>query len=287
METGKRLFAFITNVKNHANNIEIDEQRYKLLEKYVTGNTSGYDSLIKERLNTLKQEFDLDTSPKTEAYVFLSSTKLLWSRPELVPGEGYLAGGFFLNGFAEMLLEPSDFWSQTHRAFELVDQADLAETPQNMSWFSGTTAPASPIYMPEYGCVPVRHGEIPSEFYFYDSGLLFPLPFTSIDEYLHAMVASACVRCWQYFYIDPALIVAKSKPCSYYTWSLHISTGLDPALEDLTPVKDPRYNRLDLVAEHLERCVKLLPRSFPFLDFAHHRSYLETFLSAYRAEGSV
>ena len=74
METGKRLFEFITNVKEHAKNIEIDEQRYKLLEKYVTGNTSGYDDLIARRLEALAQGFDLAPSEKTKSYAFLSSS---------------------------------------------------------------------------------------------------------------------------------------------------------------------------------------------------------------------
>ena len=91
---------------------------------------------------------------------------------------------------------------------------------------------------------------------------LFPLPFTSAEEYLRAMIASAAVECWQYFYIDPELVISKSKGLSYFTWDLHFRTELGHDLDVAYYVENAPHDRLDLIAEYLERCIRILPGTF-------------------------
>ena len=94
------------------------------------------------------------------------------------------------------------------------------------------------------------------------------------------MIASAAVRCWQYFYVDPELIINKSKGLSYFTWVLYLKTRLDNDLISMNYVENAQYDRLDLIAEYLERCVRILPDTFP----NHHKVYFKRFMALYQSQ---
>lgn len=281
-KTIQDLYAFIQNVEHNSINIDVDTAKYKKISKYIDGKIGAYQDQIESKSKEIQDGLNIRLSNSQKELFFVDTSKLNWGRGEQISQEGTLAGGFYINGIRGMFLEPNDFWKDIAEVFKEVGQEDRLEIPRGFSWLTGTHAVNSARRLCHYGCVKLEQGKFPAEFYFFDSGLLFPLPFKTVEEYIQAMITSAAVECWQYFYIDPELVISKSKGLSYFTWDLHFRTCLGNDLDELFFVENAPHDRLDLIAEYLERCVNLLPETFPFLDFKHHKQYLSDFLALYR-----
>lgn len=276
--------SFFELMSSASKDIEIDESSHVEIDRYVSGSVDYYDEGINRVTNKIKNKTEIDFPDDLKFLFFLQGENIRWARGEQKSGEGSLGGGFYVNGIIDVFLYPLDFWKSAVREFSDIGCEDLADIPENMRWFESTVAHNDPEYAPHYGCVPFEPPSFPDRFFFYDSGLLFPLPFKSFEEYYSAMLDSAAVECWQYFYVDPAEIIRKSKGVSYITWFQHIATRLDERMQSMFLNEAIEHDRLDLIDEYLERCVRLLPGSFPFLDFSHHREYYSRFKALYEKQ---
>ena len=207
----------------------------------------------------------------------LFSSHFRWKKVDSVEGTWPLYGGFTFHLGESMVLWPSNKWKKGYEDFlqyakEDEEQKDLLS---KLTWFESPTPVAGPIYTPYYGCVLVEEGHFPDKFYFFDGGIIYPLPFKSYEEYITTLLGNAGVECWQYFYVDPELLVKRNKGLNYMTTDLRFRTHL---VEKIAPfVYEPSYtfDRLDLIVEYLKRCAKHLPPAFPAIDFGHQEKYLE------------
>ena len=182
------------------------------------------------------------------------------------------------------LTEQQKFWERSETAFDRFEnKGEMLDDPRALSWIESTTAVRNVLPTESYGCTRIKDSADLDEFYFYDSGKLYDLPFQSAEAYFDALFSSAAVECWQYFFIDPQVIIEKNKGLPYITWNLHYRSHLSDGIGLLQYNPAIPYDRLDLINEYLERCVLLLPKSFPFLDFSHHIAYYENFQQLYKA----
>jgi len=124
----------------------------------------------------------------------------------------------------------------------------------------------------------------PNEFYYYDGGIFYPLPFKSYDEYISALIANAGVVYWQYFYIEPEEIIGKNKGLNYMTSDLRIGTRKVDNINIYQYNPEYQFDRLDLIVEYLNYCVQYLPDAFPTINFEHQKKYLQSLEIALKAE---
>ena len=175
------LFNFIQNIESNTLNIDVDVLKYKKIQKYVAGNTSFYADDVEEQSQELREGLGIELSENQKELFFIDVSEFHWDRGEQISAEGTLAGGFFINGITEMLLEPNNFWKDIADKFQEANQEDKVEIPEGFSWLTGTHAVNSSRRLCHYGCVKPAQGKFPSEFFFYDSGLPRPAGFTIIS----------------------------------------------------------------------------------------------------------
>ncbi len=271
----ERIKQFIELVRNETEEIKVSSVDTSILDLYENHTDEKFNNTFSLPLNMFVDQMGDAPSADTKQMFYLTSTQLRWRRPERRPAEGYLAGGFAVNGMLDLLLGPSQFWENSTEVFKTVGQEGLVDYDllKQFGWFESVTPVVFQEYTPQFGCTMLDKETFLKNFFFYDSGLVFPLPFNSPEQYFAALTASASVECWQYFYVDPELIVSKSKGVKYITWAAHTTTNLDVALRSIQFKANSQYDRLDLVMEYMERCVRLLPGAFPFLDFHHHKAH--------------
>ena len=280
-QTILRLYDFFQDIEHLTKGIEIESSSLETINNFVSGMQSEQQDEIQWVTKEIKDKTGLVLNKSQKNLFFIEDAELIWTRPAQESGEGYLSGGFYINGPLSIFLNPAKFWEDSLSFFEEIGKENLADIPINLRWIESTSLYTEPSYNPHFGCVKFIQGVFPNEFYFYDSGFLFPLPFTTFQEYFNAMIDSAAVKCWQYFYIEPETILNRNINKDYYTWALHISTNLDEKLRSIKYFENAKFDRLDLIAEYLKRCVRLLPGSFPFLTFDHHKEYFEGFRKLY------
>ena len=280
----KNLYTFLQNIRKKSVNIDVEELDTESLDPLFSGGADQNKELDEQRKEKFKKLYGIELSKEQVDYFHLTSCILRWNRSEQEPKEGLLSGGFAFNGISNLYKFNSAFWEESAATFREAAGGKLPDETllQQLRWIESPTPKNSGIYTPQFGCVILEKGKFPTKFYFYDSGLVYPLPFHSYEEYINALTASAAVRCWQYFYIDPALIVKQNKGVSYISWSLHVTSHLEEGIRDLSLNKNIRADRLDLINEYLHRCVQLLPKSFPFLDFSHHEKQYAAFSKLYK-----
>jgi hypothetical protein len=282
MNSIKNLHAFASNLESKGKDIKIDELDIEILELLLEGASKKLESLSQKKIKEFRDKYKITVDAEQVQFFFLTSTRLRWNRPEK-DGEGYLDGGFVFSGATNIFSAGYKFWEKSVEKFiknekeELINNSLLSQ----LHWFESPTIPTEAEYTPQFGCVKPRKGELPDEFYFYDSGLIYPLPFKSFDEYINALVATGAVSCWQYFYIDPELIISKNNELKYITWSNYNISRLEEGIESIRYKPSIKYDRLDLINEYLERCIRLLPITFSFLDFSYHESYYSAFKKLY------
>lgn len=80
---------------------------------------------------------------------------------------------------------------------------------------------------------------------------------------------------WQYFYVDPELLIRRNKALNYMTTDLRKGTRLveDFRIYEYNP--DYTFDRLDMIVDYLQRCVRFLPGAFPNLNLNHQRIFME------------
>lgn len=279
MNNIENILNFAKNIRSEAKGIVISDQNTKMLESLLSGDNKKIKKLNEMRHLRFLEAYHLDLDEHQLMLFYLSSGSLKWHRPEQQSKEGFLSGGFAFNGIEDVFLFDSLFWEKSIDIFKKYESESLIDFDElkRLKWIESTTALTEPYYSPQFGCVEFEKNRFPDKFLFYDSGLTYALPFDSFDAYINALLASSAVRCWQYFYIDPAIIIAKNKGLKYITWSLHATSHLDGDLDKLAYNTHAKFDRLDLINEYLERCVRLLPSAFPFLDFSHHKEHYARF----------
>lgn len=272
----KAIYQFIQNVKNNSS-VRVDEFDTDELDYYFSleNNLSkdrGFVVFEKRFLEDYK--IPLNDSQKL---IFYLSAKLTWTRGEEKSGEGVLSGGMFFNGLTDIFhFKPTFFERSLEKFLEYENESKTdIDLIHQLRFIESPTSLQDAFYTPYFGCVTLKENEFPTDFYFYDSGLVYKLPFTTYEEYIDALIQSSAVCCWQYFYINPQEIITKNKGIDYITWAKHTSTTLDKDLSNLVYVPNAKYDRLDMINEYLERCVRLLPDAFPFLNFEHHIQYYD------------
>jgi hypothetical protein len=288
MNTPENLYSFLENIKGRSRDIVIDELDVDMLARFVKGDIKEFEGIDKRAIEELKQSYGVGLNSEETWMLYLGSCSLAWKRPEKTSREGFLSGGFVFNDIRDVYKFDTPFWEKSFNKLKKFGEERLIEMDKlhDLRWIESPTIPSEAIYTPQFGCARYAKGKLPGEFFFYDSGLLYPLPFKSLDEYTDALVSGATVRCWQYFHISPELVIKKNRGLKYVTWSLHLDSHLEEGLNVLEYKEDSRVDRLDLINEYLERCVRLLPQSFPFIDFSHHKKYYEDFLKEYSKPGT-
>lgn len=288
MQSLKKLYSFLEETMKESTKIEVEESDYETLGMFLTGDIKKFEKLDATKIAGLKEKYGVNIAEDHYGLLYLGSTSLRWKRPEQKPEEGFLSGGFAFNDINDIYKFKTEFWQKSLRKLEKLGAQELVRIKdlESLRWFESPTPVSEAEYSPQFGCVKLRDGELPDDFYYYDSGILYHLPFKSFDEYISAMVDSAAVRCWQYFYIDQKEIIKKNRGLNYATWSLHINSKLESGITDLEPRVDAKSDRLDLINEYLQRCILLLPDSFPFLDFSQMTRYYKRFEEVYNRERS-
>jgi hypothetical protein len=283
MSSLQNLYSFIKDTKERSNGIVVDEENTEILEKLIKGDRKKFENQNKQRETEYKENYDITLTNEQLDQYYLSSTSLKWRRPEQASGEGYLSGGFSFNGFTTLFKFQQEFWKASVSLFDQTGEDKYIDYDllAKLRWIESPTPLIFRENTPQFGCVKLEKGKFPDEFFFYDSGLVYPLPIASLDEYINRLIASASVRSWQYFYVDPEIIISRNKGLRYITWSLHTSSKSEPGIDKIQYNANIKADRLDLINEYLERCVRLLPESFPFIDFTHHQTYYENFKQLY------
>jgi len=300
-QTLKKFDTFIQNIKENTyvltSDMESDPDNYRRkktvsarlgkLEIENFENKLKFNKSLKSEdfiVEDIEEDYKVKLTEEQRLILYLPK-KIEWTREEQKENEGILSGGCFFNGILDIFsFEPTFFEYSLNKFLQYEDEAKTdVELIRKLRFIESPTSLQDATYTPYFGCVMLKENEFPTDFYFYDSGLVYKLPFKSYAEYIDALIQSSAVNCWQYFYIDPQEIIAKNKGISYITWGLHTRTRLDEDLAGLNFVPDAKYDRLDLINEHLKQCVELLPSTFPFLTFEHHINYYTQFKKLYEA----
>jgi hypothetical protein len=280
----ERILAFAEKIKDE---VDIETKGEKKLQIFLN-KTINDDNYIKKRIDDYENNDSITLNSENVYTTFLNFFSLKWSRPEKKTREGYLSGGFKFNGLIDIYGVETKFWEKSvkefikyedekHIDFELLEQLRWIESP------SSAHQSVDAEYTPFFGCVKLKDSNLPSDFYYYDCGIIYKLPFSSYDDYVEALLNSSAVKCWQYFYINPQEIIDKNKGLKYITWANYDLTNLDDSITGLAYNENSKYDRLDLISEYLERCVRLLPITFPFINFNHHIDYYQQFNELYLA----
>lgn len=275
--------AFFDTLEHQSVGLTIEELRAKHVRAVLA---SPAEARRKKAMfiRILERRLGFSFAPHDDFWLYLVGARSRWS-------EGTLMGGFDVEPLGQFAAErprvsreSEQFWGRS--ALEFDQQPGWRawlDDPGELRWFTGTTAPSSSTSSHSYGCVAPGQGTLPSSYHYYDSGKLYALPFQTPLAYFEAMLGSGAVECWQYFHIEPDVIIAKNEGLPYITWNLQFRSQLWEPAHALRYDPSVPYDRLDLIVEYLERCVRLLPLSFPTLDFSHHRDHFAALEANYLA----
>lgn len=207
---------FITQIENNSIGIKLSSYSISKLDKTLNGK---HDLLFVKDIERRKKNIFNENGvvfPEDKEYLFyLSTYQLRWNRPEQKTREGLLSGGTYINGMIDAFHFDAPFWEYSQNKFKQLEIDHYFDFPENLRWFESPTAHNDAELTPYYGCFKLKQGEFPNEFYFYDCGLLYKLPFRSFEEYFEAQLSCAMVKCWQYFYIQPDIIIQKNRNLPY------------------------------------------------------------------------
>ncbi len=275
------IYDFIDVVKSKSPEIAIEEEDLQMFNQFIEDAEfeEKFSKIIEGRISRVMDKQNLTINEDQQIPFFLFSAFMRWKRVVQEENEPLIYGGFAFNGGRNILKATSKFWQISHDEFLQYGELSKKETDllHQLSWFESPTRNdhSEALYTPYSGCVLVNSKTFPNDFYFYDGGISYALPFKNYEEYITALLANAGVEYWQYFYIKPKLLVSKNKGVNYMTTQLRHNTLL---VEDLNGYSyDPslKIDRLDLILEYLKWCVRYLPKSFPSIDFTHQQEYLK------------
>ena len=269
-----QLKEFIETVEKHTKDVEIDGQSTRMLLQFMTDEAfrQKFIPLIKRRMEKVKTEKGLSISKDQEIPFTLFGAHLRWYSYELVGGFQFCYGSSMI--FSRIT---TDAWKKDHEDFLKYESSSRNDQIllDRLLYFESPTAPNAAIRTSYYGCVVENDHSFPHDFYFYDDGLIYALPFNGYQEYIEAMLVNAAVECWQYFYISPQELVKKNKGLNYMTTDLRMTTELVQNISVYEYNPNYSFDRLDLIFEYLQRVVRFLPEGFPTLNFDHQNEYLK------------
>lgn len=275
MEMIKKIIAFLDEIKK-VDDINLDvsgEDTIRiLLEK-----SSNNETFIKKFIDSASKNNDLEIKEEDAYVIFLTTLRCQWTRSEKSSGEGYLDGGFTFKGLGEIYLKDQKFWEKEIKKISKLDNITLnnkliesLKVIESQFLFLNLDA----IQLPYAGCVVLEENrKLPKKFYYFDGGIVFKLNLFSFDDYINALIYTAGVKGWQYFYINPNDLIDLNNKTNYFSWTIKTS-NIDERINNLTYHEDIQIDRLNLLIEYLERCVNILPKTFNFLDFSHHKNHL-------------
>jgi len=283
MDSIQNLYSFVKKLPEKAKGISIVELHVEVLDMLFEDTSKRLEKIGKDTIQKFREEYGIILDMEQVKFSYLSSCRLRWRRPEKEE-DGYLDGGFSFNGLTDIFSRNLQFWKKSVEEFKEYENEKLIDLKllKQLRWIESPTIPIEAEYTPQFGCVKLQKGKLPDEFYYYDSGIIYPIPFKSFDEYVDGLVASGSVTCWQYFYVDPELIISKNKEIKYITWSKHTTSRLGGGIDSIHFKPEVKYDRLDLINEYMERCVRLLPESFPFINFTYHKKHYSEFEKLYK-----
>jgi hypothetical protein len=274
-----QLSDFIEALNNDSIDISIDTRTTKMFDQFMIDESfqKRFKVVFDESLKLVESAKSIVVNEDQRLTFCLFSAHLRWRKVDRVHGNVPMYGGFAFNQGEAMVMESLEKWKESYADFieyeeEISEDKDLLS---NLTWFESPTHQFGSQYIPYYGSVRLREGSFPYEFYFFDGGVIYPLPFNSYEEYIQALILNVGLECWQYFYVDPEVLVRKNKGLNYMTTNLRKGTRLVEGMNIYQFNPDYNIDRLDLIHEYLKRCVKFLPPAFPSSNFDHQKVYLD------------
>lgn len=279
-----QIIEFLDVLRHTSGHVTLKTCDTELFEQYITDpeTREKFDSHRLRRFERIRDRQGIGISEDQQFLFFAFSAHLQWQRIDTEGPEHPLRGGFALRSGGEIaraMKKPCKVLTASYQDFTKyeVPKPQDAALMEQLLWFDRMFPTAGSQYTGFNACVRPGDDTFPADFYFYDDGLPYALPFKTYADYIDAMVRNAAVECWQYFYIDPEEIITRNRGLSYMTTRLRVSTGLKEGLPvyELDPAF--KYDRLDLIREYLGRCVRTLPLAFPEINFDHQAAYLDRF----------
>lgn len=275
----QELVQFVELVRSGAVGVTLHEQSTKELEQYVADPAyrEKFASFVAGKIGKVESKMGISVNDDQQLTFSLFSAYLRWVESEPGGGDVSLKGGFKFNQARSMLKNSTDDWRDSYQDFLKYEKPspEDQELFSKLTWFESPTFPGRAPLTSYYGCVLPNKETFPDAFYFYDGGVVYPLPFKTYEAYILALTANAGVDCWQYFYVDPALIVQKNKGLNYMTTQLRIGTRLVENMKVYEYDASYEIDRLDLIHEYLQRIQRVLPEAFPDFDLAHQATWLQ------------
>lgn len=198
--------------------------------------------------------------------------------------EKYLWGGYQIHGFAsamgthshfwKMYNDDSRFWKNNHQPEE---EAIYKEFLPQLSYFqkSGHGDDGT------FGCFYREKGVYPCKIYFYDKGVWFPME-VSLEEYYDKMIASNAVYYWQYFYIDPEIIVKKLGNFNPMFIESEAQYFLGPTGTFPDKFRDGTFKTsLDAVLYQMENIIQRFPKIFEGYDVSFFKERYDLLKDTY------
>ena len=266
------------------------EQSGNLFEDYLdkklpSPRLDDLEELIQERIQEFKEDgYIVDDEDIFLFYLFKANIN--WNKKGFKNNESWINpinGGFSFNSVRNICSsKKEDFWKNklNYSYYDEISRNDV-NLLENLKRFDNPTPyKKNANYTTFFTCLKKdSNGKIPNDWFFFDSHFIYQLPFNNYKDYLEAMVNSASVECWQFFYIDPEELINRNLGKSYFTIFLdsykiegHSKLHFNPEI---------KADRLDIIHEYLERCVTTLPLIFPEMDFTYHKDYFEKFNALY------
>ena len=184
-----------------------------------------------------------------------SSLELSWKKND----EPILYGGFNINGMTELFetkLGGSAF------QIELETYEDLYAENLELKDFMWLTKQLA-THDAHYGIVHREYGKYPWDIYFLAKGSVFFMNI-SFEDYFKAMLDSFAIVGWQYFYIEPDELIARTNNQIMENFDYLFGDSEKYSL----PNTAPRINGILLC---MEICAEWLPKLFPGNDFSYHQ----------------
>lgn len=274
-----QLKRFIETIESASNDVVIEEQSADLFERFLSDKDfhEEFSQHVNMSLEGVKSMSNLTIDEDQSLTFMLFSASLSWLKTDREGGNPPLAGGFSFNDGETMILERSEVlknWYANFLEYEAPNPEEEALLAQ-LRWFESPYPQVSSIRVPFLGCVLPNGKTFPHDFYFFDGGIVYPLPFKTYTAYIQALIDNAGLIGWQYFYVDPGLLIKRNKGLNYMTTDFRKGTRLVENLPLYQYNPSYTFDRLDLIHEYLKRSHRFLPGAFPTLNFDHQKTWLE------------
>ena len=204
--------------------------------------TRNYNRIVEK----ISGKLDIDILEEDYHFFNYTGMRLDWDNSKNNGFHEYLFGGFDLYGINSALVYPTKF----HESYYT---PELSNRDKNLISQLGYFQKSGHGDDGVFGCLLREKGVYPPKLYLFDHNVIFPLDMT-FQQYFDNMLKCNAVTLWQYFFIEPEVIVDKLKDISIEKWhSLY-----EDKLGDVS--------RAHGVLAHMEKVVRMFPRLFPDTD---------------------